>query len=346
VNIRYPTPLRPGARIAVTAPSSGVEPAHHARLELALGHLRAQGYVVEEGECLRAQTGDASAPAQARAAELMRLLLREDIDAIFPPWGGELAIELLHRLDWPALVRARPKWLIGYSDSSTWILPITLRLGWATAHGPCLMDWVPGQDDSLTGPALAHLGLAAGSSFVQAQSTGWQRHWTDFALKPGCTYDLTEPTRWRALRGGAVAGFAGRLVGGCLDTLMHLAGTPYGDVPGFVRGCGRDGAILYLENAEQSPVAVVRALLGLRAAGWFDGVAGVLIGRSAAADGNSPTGLRYADALDSALGLLPCPVLVDVDVGHLPPQMLLVNGARASVEYSPAHGGRITQTLA
>jgi muramoyltetrapeptide carboxypeptidase len=173
--------------------------------------LRTQGFLVEEGRCLRSQTQDASAPADVRAAELMHFLLRDDIDAIFPPWGGELAIELLHPLDWAALSNAKPKWLIGYSDSSTWMLPMTLRLGWATVHGPCLMDWVPGQDDPLTRSALSHLATPTGGRFVQHASTHWQKQWTDFAIEPGCTYKLTEPTRWHELRGHDHAQFAGRI---------------------------------------------------------------------------------------------------------------------------------------
>lgn len=345
MKIRYPAPLQLGARIAVTAPSSGVEPTCHARLDLALGHLRAQGFMVEEGLCLRAQAQDASAPADVRTAELMHFLLRDDIDAIFPPWGGELAIELLHRLDWATLPSAKPKWLIGYSDSTTWMLPITLRLGWATVHGPCLMDCVPGQDDPLTRDTLARLATPRGGHVVQFASTHWQKQWTDFAVEPGCTYKLTEPTRWRELHGRLQAKFSGRLVGGCLDTLMHLAGTAHADVPRFVRDAGAEGAIVYLENAEQSPTGVVRALLGLRAAGWFDGVAGVLIGRSSAPDSDKPEALRYADALHAALADLPCPVLVDVDIGHLPPQLLLVNGARAEVDFDAASASRITQSL-
>ena len=344
MKVRFPGPLRSSARIAVTAPSSGVEPALHARLDLALGHLRAQGFVVEEGRCLREQTQEASAPAGVRAAELMHFLLRDDIDAIFPPWGGELAIELLHRLDWAALSNAKPKWLIGYSDTTTWMLPMTLRLGWATAHGSCLMDCVPGQDDALTRHFFAHLATPRGGHLVQQASTRWQKQWTDFAVEPGSTYRLTEPTRWRELHGADRARFSGRLVGGCLDTLLHLAGTAHADVPRFVRDAADDGAIVYLENAEQSPTAVVRALLGLRAAGWFDGVAGVLIGRSAAPDAGKPGALRYADALHAALADLPCPVLVDVDIGHLPPQMLLVNGARADVEFDGT-GGSVAQSL-
>jgi muramoyltetrapeptide carboxypeptidase LdcA involved in peptidoglycan recycling len=119
----YPAALRRGSRIAVTAPSSGVQAALHARLDLVIANLRAQGFDVEEGSCLRDESQGASALAADRAAELTRLLLRDDIDAVIPPWGGELAIELLDRLDWAALRSARPKWLLGYSDTSTLLCP-------------------------------------------------------------------------------------------------------------------------------------------------------------------------------------------------------------------------------
>ena len=344
----YPAPLRPGSRIAVTAPSSGVLPPLHPRLDLNLAHLRAQGFIVEEGDCLRDEQLSASAPADARATELMHLLLRDDIDAVFPPWGGELAIELLDRLDWPALQHVRPKWLIGYSDTSTLMLALTLRLGWASAHGPCLMDLAPGQVDALTHGALAVLFTSAAGRVTQRQSDRWQSKWTDFAVVPGTTYSLTEPTQWRCLNRPVdpPLRFRGRLIGGCIDMLMHLAGSDFGNVPQFVQRCGAEGAILYLENAEMSPTELVRALHRLRWAGWFDGLTGLLIGRSAAPDTTGADELRYTHALQRELGGLPCPVLVDVDIGHLPPQLMLVNGALADVDWSEADGGRLTQTFA
>jgi muramoyltetrapeptide carboxypeptidase LdcA involved in peptidoglycan recycling len=345
----YPAPLHPGACIAVTAPSSGVLPALHPRLDLVIGHLRAQGYAVVEGLCLRDEQGSASAPAEARAAELMHFLLRDDIAAVIPPWGGELAIELLDRLDWTALKAARPKWLLGYSDTSTLLLPLTLRLGWATAHGPCLMDLAPGQPDALTRGALAVLATPAtpaGGAVRQDQSTHWQLHWTDFATVPDAVCRLTEATQWCALGGAEALQFSGRLIGGCLDTLMHLAGSPYGDVPGFIAAAGDDGAILYLENSGLTPTDWVRALHRLRWAGWLDGLAGVLVGRSSGPDTANTHELRYAQALQSTLRKLPCPVLVDVDIGHRPPQMLLINGARAEVRWSSGEGGSVHQVLA
>jgi len=341
----YPAPLLPGARIAVTAPSSGVQPALHARLDLVLGHLRAQGFSVVEGSCLRNETASASAPADQRAEELMAFLLRDDIAAIIPPWGGELAIELLDRLDWAALRSARPKWLLGYSDTSTLMLALTLRLGWATAHGPCLMDLAPGQEDPLTQSVMGALATPAGGGLVQSQSSHWQLKWTDFADVPGVTYQLTEPTRWQALQGQTEISCTGRLIGGCIDTLMHLAGSVHGDVPEFIHAHRASGTLLYLENAEQSPTGLVRALQRLRWAGWLDDIDGLLLGRSAAPDSSAAHELRYADALRSSLAGVTCPVLWDVDIGHRPPQMLLFNGALAQVQWTAACGGRIEQRL-
>ena len=344
--LRYPAPLLAGCRVAVTAPSSGVEPALHARLDLALAHLRAQGLRVEEGRCLRQQAHSASAPAGERVAELMHTLLREDVHAVIPPWGGERAIELLDRLDWPALAQARPKWVLGYSDTSTWMLPLTLRLGWATAHGPCLMDLVPAQRDPLSAGALAVLGTPAGGTVLQASSTRWQRDWTDFAADPGGAYALTRPTRWRALTGAPDARLEGRLVGGCIDTLMHTAATPHGDVAGFIRAhrtARGEGTLLYLENAGLSPCDWLRALQRLRWSGWLDGLSGVLVGRSAAPDSSGATELRFEEALHETLGDLPCPVLLDMDIGHVPPQLVLVNGAWAHVQLPADGSGSVEQ---
>ncbi len=352
--IRYPRPLGRGSRIVVTAPSSGVQAALHPRLDLALEHLRGQGFVVEEGRCLRDERHGASAPAAERAAELERTLMRDDVDALIPPWGGELAVELLDRLDWGALARARPKWVLGYSDTSTWMLPLTLRLGWATAHGPCLMDLVPGQDDALTREALKPLQAAPGQVFRQRQSRAWQKRWTDFATAPASTYALTEPTRWRSLQGRGREAFDGRLFGGCLDTLVHVAGTVHGHGAGFIQQHRTEGVVLYLENAGGSPGDVVRGFHRLRWAGWLDGLAGVLLGRNAAPETTGEHALRHDEALRTSFGTLPCPVLADVDIGHVPPQMVLVNGAHAQVRWSAEvddaagtrwGGGEIAQRL-
>jgi muramoyltetrapeptide carboxypeptidase LdcA involved in peptidoglycan recycling len=89
-----------------------------------------QGYRVIEGERPRGQHKDASAPPAQRAHGLMRFLTDPAVSAIMPPWGGELAIELLRLIDFEALRSVSPRWLLGYSDLSTLVTAHDhLRLG-------------------------------------------------------------------------------------------------------------------------------------------------------------------------------------------------------------------------
>ena len=338
----YPPPLETGATIGVTAPSNGTARALHPRLDLVLRHMRDLGFRVVEGDCLRQSTNHVSAPRAARATELMEFLLRDDIDAVFPPWGGEFLIELLPLLDFDALRAAAPTWVLGFSDVSTLAFALTLRTGIASAHCANLMELVPRQTARLTRETLGLLSSPVGATFEQQSSDRWQSKFVDFKIDPAATFQLTEPTLWRALDGRSSVAFSGRLIGGCLDTISRLAGTPYGDVGAFADEHRADGVILYFENCELRPSELVRALWGLRLAGWFDGLSGVLIGRSTASD---PDAFGQHAALHMALDELDVPVLFDIDCGHRPPQMLFVNGARAAVQFANG-AATVRQTLA
>lgn len=345
--IRYPSPLKRGDRIAVTAPSAGVSASCHARLDIVLAHLRETGFDVLEGACLREDHKHVSAPARLRAAELNALLLDPSVAAIFPPWGGELAIELLPRLDHRALASAELPWLVGYSDTSTLLMALTLQQRIATAHGPCLMDMAPGQDDPLTSALFTNLATPAGGSFVQRSSTHWQPDWGVFSHEPARTFSLSLPTRLAHLDVDPArpVRFSGRLIGGCLDTIHRLAGSPFGDVPRFVRDAGDEGVILYFENCNLRPTEFLCAIQGLKLAGWFDKLSGVLVGRSSAGDVRTPEWLNQREAIVTALGDLSCPVILGCDIGHMPPQWLLINGALAEVRYADGEA-RIEQRLA
>ncbi|MBA2509026.1 MAG: LD-carboxypeptidase, partial [Nocardioidaceae bacterium] len=137
--IRYPAALQPGDCIGVTSPSSGVAADLQPRLDFCVDHLRGRGFEVIVGDCMDG-SGIVSAPAAARADELTRMLTDPEIRAVVPPWGGVLAVELLPLLDMPALASADPTWLVGYSDMSTLLLPLTTMTGIATVHGQNLMD--------------------------------------------------------------------------------------------------------------------------------------------------------------------------------------------------------------
>lgn len=343
--LRFPAPLQRGDLIAVTAPSSGVAgPGPLARLDLVIAHLRARGFRVVEGDCLRAQHLDQSASADLRAAEFSRFLHDPEVRMVLPPWGGERAIELLWRLDFDALRALPPKWVLGYSDTSTLLMPLTLCAGWATAHGPNLMDLAPTQTDPLTTGTLDVLMADLRTPVEQAGSPLHQRQWTPFETRFDAPLVLTEPSAWWRLDGlDAPLRLSGRLIGGCLDTVAALSGSAFGDVPAFIRRHAGEGTLLYLENCEMSPQAMLRALGGLRLSGWFDGVSGVLLGRSAAAHPHTAGRLDERAALQAVLGDLDVPVVCDVDIGHRPPQFTLINGARATLFFEGPRGRLIQQ---
>jgi muramoyltetrapeptide carboxypeptidase LdcA involved in peptidoglycan recycling len=336
--IRFPAPLAPGDRIAVTSPSSGVGDDLRPRIDVAIRLLREAGYDVVVGECM-ADDLVVSAPKEERAAELVSMLTDPAVAAVVPPWGGELAIDLLDQLDWDALAAAEPTWLVGWSDMTSVMLPLTLRAGWASLHGWNLADTPYAAPDGL----LHWLDLAAATGEVTQTSPGrTRRGWDDYVGRPGVrTMTLDEPTRWSVL-GGGDASFSGRLVGGCLEVVAPLAGTPYGDVPAFGREHADEGLVVYLEVCEHGAYDAARLFHSLRLAGWFEHANGIVIGRTSAPDADRMT---QHEAVADALGMLGVPVVLDADVGHTQPFLPLVNGAPATVSVTDGVG-RVSQQLA
>lgn len=331
MSIRYPDPLAPGDRVAVTAPSTGVAPRFRPRLDRALRELRGRGLEVVLGACLDGD-GVVSAPAADRAAELTSMLVDPAVRAVVPPWGGELAIDLVDLLDWDAIAAARPTWFVGFSDTSTLLTAMTLRTGVATVHGPALME-LPYATPAPLLPWPEVVGAPAGATLHQGPSARYAGGgWDDVVARPDVDrYTLDTPSAWVRLDGGAGDVVArGRLVGGCLETVVHLAGSPYGDVPGFARTHAPEGLLVYVEASEDTAFSTARRLHGLRLAGWFDDASAVLVGRTNAPD--SP-GFTQHDAVRDALGGLGVPVVADVDCGHVPPQATLVNGALATLTW-------------
>ncbi|MCL3860514.1 S66 peptidase family protein [Actinotalea sp. K2] len=342
MTIRYPDPLAPGDRIGVTAPSSGVAPPLRERLEVSVRALRDQGFDVVVGACMDG-LGHVSAPARERAAELTAMLVDPTIRAVVPPWGGETAIDLLDLLDWDAIARARPTWMVGFSDISTLITPLTLRTGVATVHGQNLMD----TPYTVPPPLVSWLDVVqapSGSSIDQGPAPAYRAEgFDDYATHPTVdTFTLDTPGTWTRFDGEDEVTVSGRLVGGCIETLSNLVGTPFGDVPAFARDHAPEGLVVYLEAAEAPSFDIARRLHGMRLAGWFDQAHGVLVARTRAPGAPS---LSQREAVMDALGGLGLPIVGDVECGHVPPHLALVNGALATVSWS-IDGGAVRQTLA
>jgi len=335
--IRYPVPLQRGDRVGVTSPSAGVAGAAAERIAFCVDWLREAGFEVVVGQQMDG-TGIAAGTAADRAAELTAMLCDPDIGCVVPPWGGETAIDLVDLLDWDSLAAAEPTWLVGYSDLSTLLVPITTRLGWATVHGDNLADTPYEPPAGL----LSWLDIVGGQGPHRQQDSGVVADFWRFEEDP-------RATRWKIagrggwdLHGADELHVTGRLVGGCIETLCNLAGTPYGDVAAFGREHADDGLIVYLEAAEDEAATICRNLHGLRLAGWFDDAKAIVIGRTKAPDHPQ---LSQREAVLDALGRLDLPIVFDMEIGHVPPHMPLLNGALATLTVDGDHR-EIVQHLA
>ncbi|PKR76849.1 LD-carboxypeptidase [Halalkalibacillus sediminis] len=327
--IKYPI-LKNDATIGVTAPSSGVPAELHHLLEGAKEQMEKKGYSLEVGETAWTQSKSKSASAKKRAAELMHMMTNNEIDAVIPPWGGELLVEILDYIDFDQL---KPKWILGYSDTSLLLMAITLKTGIATAHGTNLVDLRGEYSDKTTAKWEDVLSTSKRESIVQYSSEKYQKEW-DFENPTPQIFDLTETTEWKAIGGKSVSG---RLLGGCVDTVRHLIGTPFGEVKSFQKEYLNEEPILwYFENCDLATPDLRRSLVQMKLAGWFDHCSGIMFGRSAA---NTPVdGYTAEDIYEELAEELQIPIIYDIDCGHVPPQVTLVNGAFAEVEVNDGKG--------
>jgi len=349
-DIQYPAPLKSGSKIALTAFSSGIAPEHLARFRLVLDYLHSFGFTTVQGECFFDQQKQASASAEQRAQELMGFLLDDSIDAIAPPWGGELAMEVLPLLDFEKLRSVKPKWIIGFSDISTVNVALTSKLNWATLHCSNLMDQTGFTKDPLTQGTISHLMTPSSGEFVQHASQAHSHQWANFVANPSADFEFDKPTQWQWLvkpselnqQSYSEDVIEGRLIGGCWDTLRHLFMTPYLDLANLK--CQSDAPlILYLENAEMPPVELARTILSMKFKGVFEQVSALVLGRCACIDSDNSNMLTYHEVLKRHLTPLGIPVLTNVDIGHVPPNLTLVNGAFTRI--SLANKGEIIQRL-
>ncbi|WP_046227866.1 S66 family peptidase [Paenibacillus dauci] len=340
--IIYPAPLRKGDRIAIIAPSSGVNPQYHHLLHRTRDQLEQAGYEVILGESIWTNDKCVSLPKAKRAAELQQFLLDEQIQAIIPPWGGEFLMELLPLLDWDRIRQLPPKWILGFSDISTLTFAYTLQTGYASAHGPGAVD-ISGTNDPTTTKWQEVLTALAGQTIEQQSSSHYQT--VSDPSRDGL--NLETPTYWHILgkeeESDLSLEFSGRLIGGCMDVLTILIGTDWAPVPSFIEQYGAtDGVIWYLESCEMNAGDIYRHLWQMNQAGWFRHARGILIGRPA---GYSALGnFELTDALHQVFDDLEIPVVYGVDIGHIPPQLTLVNGASAIVSVKSGQGS-IVQTL-
>lgn len=288
--------------------------------------------VVESRHALRDDAWLARNP-QARADDLMEAFANPAVRAIISTIGGEDSIRILPHLDL-AVIRDNPKIFMGYSDT-TITHAACLKAGLVSFYGPAILAGFAenGGVFPYTEAAVRRaLCSSAPIGPVAPNPDGWTVEFLDWGRPElqGRRRALRPATGWRWLQGRGVR--SGPLIGGCLEVLDWLRGTPFWPGP-----AAWQGAILFLETSEEapSPTYVERVLRSFAAMGVLQQLGGVLFGRP----GGAIPEEQHA-AYDAALtrviaeeqGLGDLPIVTNMDFGHTDPIMVLPYGVAAQLD--------------
>lgn len=336
-HLNYPPKPRPGDRVAIVSPSSGLPEKFPLPFELGLSRLRDEfGLVPVEYPATRKM---GAAPAE-RAADLHAAFADPGIKAVLTSIGGDDEIRVLPHLD-PALIQANPKPFFGYSDN-TCLLAFLWQLGIVSYHGGAVMVQYgrPGAMHPATAASL-RAALFDSGEFELAPADAYtdvDRDWADPA-----TFDA-EP-RMLPAEGWIWHNHAGREVegmswGGNLEVLSWLLMAGRAIPP--AAECR--GGVLVLETSEELPPAaeVYRILRSMGERGLLAAFPAVLFGRAKAWSLGHRTNPEekaayVTDQREAALRALAeyapdTMAVLDVDFGHTDPQLVLPYGGQIRVD--------------
>ena len=384
--MKYPEFLKKGDLIGICAPSAGIGRKLES-FDRSLGTLRAEGYRIRETASVRLDS-DRGGSAQVRGNELNALFTDPEVKMVMAASGGDFLDEMLPYADFEQMKR-NPKWLMGASDPTGLLFPYTTICDVATLYGcnagsydlpdSAGMQCAPGSDgcqlqDDQPAPGNSRTGqddrqprairtehqtgLADESRYLRdnlrflkgenpVQETS-EKHL-------GCAPFLAEriqfdtPTVWKSNTGAIHT--TGRCIGGCIDVLKDLIGTPYDGASLFVDRYGeKDGIIWYFDNFALSAEMLYRTFLQMKYAGWFRFTKAVLLGRTLFE--KSESGMTYDEAVERAFGGVgqkempgppQIPVIWEADIGHTIPHMTMINGAILRLDYEGGRGTMVYQ---
>ena len=119
--------------------------------------------------------------------------------------------------------------------------------------------------------------------------------------------------------------FSGRCVGGCLDVIINLIGTKYDRVKDYIEKYKNDGIVWFFDIFEMSTPQVFCHLWQMKNAGYFEHCKGIIFGRAFLL--REDYDMNLVRVVKDAIGNLNIPVILEADIGHVPPQMPIVNGS-------------------
>ena len=331
----YPEFPHTGDTIGICAPSAGIGSKIEA-FETSLEALKERGFHVHTTESIWSEDCP-SADAEIRGKEFNSLFADDDIAMVMSATGGDFNIEMLPYID-SSLVLAHPKWFCGYSDPTNIEMYLTTCLDIATIYGANAGAW---DLRPLHEYQQNSLSIISGDLIRQHSFPAWASE--GFNEEAG-TYIYDTPDEWTLLRSSGEELYeddhldvTGRLIGGCIDVIGWMIGTPYEDLQGFCRKYSHDGFIWFFDNFELDPMNLYYVMIKMKLMGLFDDAKAVIVGRTCFP--RDATDIDYLVQLERVFSGMDVPLIWGADIGHTKPSMTLINGAVGHLTFDSGRAG-------
>lgn len=317
----FPEKLKIGDTIGICAPSDGIiEPEKIEKLNIAIENLKQIGYKVIETKSVRKSEMGKSTTAKERAKEFMELWQKEEVKLIIYASGGDFLMEMLSELDFETIRNSKPKWTQGFSDITHLSFLLNIICDVPSMYCENVKEYAM---KPLYRNLLDSIKLVSGENIIQNSFDKYidvnDEENTDY------TYKLTKETKWKNITGQSEIIIQGRAIGGCLDCIDTIIGTKFDKVREYIKKYKNDGILWFLECYEMNTPQLQRILWKMKYAGYFENCKGIIFGRSNIM--REDYGLTFSQAILDELGNLEIPIITEADIGHVPPQLAIMQGA-------------------
>ncbi len=289
--MRRPRALPPGGVIGIVAPSTSPDPVS---LQIGRDTLAARGFYTVLAPHVLDRYGHMAGLDADRAQDFMDFYADPAIDVLWCARGGYSSCRLWPLIDWERLAFLPPKMVVGYSDATSLLVPLTQRVGTVALHGPMVFE-------------------------LGQKTTSVALDWTLRLLQTPAPLGALPESGPETLVPGIVEGV---LCGGCLSLLAAAVGTAY---------CvDARNKLLLLEDIHETPPRMERSLVQLREAGILASAAGFIVGQVTDADETGSLPMRQL--WEDFLGSFGKPTVLGFPFGHVPNNYALPLGVRARLD--------------
>lgn len=266
-----------------------------AELQKAIDIIEENGFKVEMGNSINAEDNQFAGNDGLRAADLQYMLDNDNIKAILFARGGYGCVRIIDKINFEKFIK-NPKWLAGYSDISVIHSHVNNVFNIQTLHSSMPVNFAENSIDALT------------SLFEILSGDKINYEFKSHVLN----------------RNGKVEA---EMVGGNLSVLYSLLGSK--SLPEL------KGKILFIEDLDEYLYHIDRMMMGLKRAGVFSDLKGVIVGgMSSMNDNEIPFGKTAEEIIHDKLKEYNFPLAFNFPAGHIDDNRAIALGRKYKLSIS------------